>query len=245
MQESSPKTIELPRIIQLALRGNSEAIRKHLRENPEDLYRREPNKQATAFHLAAYCGHLEALKCLLQFGNSNDLLREDGENNSVLDVALDSRRPSAAILQYLLFEAKVPFGNKTLLLLKKKYDLFVIKIKEANSVNEANERIKQLNYLLEHAGHPEWELRRRTTFAKPRLSSLADITATLIKSRHLDDDAVSKLPHQIKQQITYTPQSLKYLTAFAVKNKVPGSNELSTDQLNEECLDAIKAAIKL
>ncbi|QMT60327.1 ankyrin repeat domain-containing protein [Legionella sp. PC997] len=245
MQESYLKTIELPRIIQLALRGNAEAIRKHLGEHPEDLYSTEPNNQATPFHLAAYCGHIEALKCLLQFGNSNDLLKEDKEKNSVLDVALDSRRPSAAVFQYLLFEAKVPFGNKTLLLLKKKYDLFVIKIKEANSIDEANERIKQLDSLLEHAGHPEWELRRRTDFAKPRLSSLAELTATLVKSMHLDEAAISKLPNKIKQQITYTPQSLKYLTAFAVKNKVPGGSELPTDQVNEECLDAIKAAIKL
>lgn len=259
--KTPPKNNQQPRLIIHAIQGNTEKIRElfTIGDVSTILQQTVPQTNATAYHMAAYNGHLDALKCLVHCGGKTDLLKVDNEGSSVLDVALDSKRPSATIFNYLLFEVAVPFNNRTLILLNKKHTIFVEKINETYPSDQAIQLVKQLYNLLKCAGQPEWELKRRAAFARPRLSSLAAMTASLIKSMNLDPSKLN-IPEEVRKQITNSPCSLKELAAFALKNKVPAELikykglslifkskviELPTDRMAIGCSNAIEKALQL
>ncbi|WP_133134932.1 ankyrin repeat domain-containing protein [Legionella nautarum] len=155
-------------MIRYALKNHLKRMQEYLRKKGKiALEEREKETNGSAFHLAAYQGHLDILKYLVRFAGKQHLLEVNKEGSSVLDIALDSRRPSARVVIYLLFDIKVPFSQKTLALLKKKKGTFVQEIEKTFSEPEKTFYLQQMNKLLDLAGQPDWRESRRANFAKP------------------------------------------------------------------------------
>jgi hypothetical protein len=190
-----------PPMIRYALSNRLEAMQLYLRKRGEDaLKEREIKTNGSALHLAAYQGHLDILKYLVRVAGKQNLLAVNKEGCSVLDIALDSRKPSAKVFIYLLFGMKLPFSDKTLALLKKKKEIFVQEIEKNFSMADKTFYLQQLEELLNCAGQPEWEKSRRADFAKP--PSLFQLAA---RSSFFLEDLKGKmqfLPGDVQEKMT-------------------------------------------
>lgn len=201
---------KLPPAINGAIKNQLEFMRQYLSEKGSDvlLQEREVITNGTALHLAAFCGHLNMLRFLVDFAGKQNLLEVNKEGCSVLDTTLDSPRRSAGVFIYLLFEVKVPFNDKkTLDLLKKKKDLFIEEIKkdfpETNQFpSKSAFYLAQLEDLLRHADEPEWTKKREANFNLPKVLSLFQYATR--SSFFLKDlkEKMEILPMDIQEKMT-------------------------------------------